>query len=464
MIWKRFILLLTYSLIYISVSIGLPLRTSGQSFQLMRYDEDYSYLKDSSRTFYNQLKYSPLSKNQSSYISIGGEVRYEYAAFDNEDWGRFNIGHNNFLLQRYDLHADIHIKKRIRFFGQLRSALENGRKNGPRPIDEDKLNVQNLFVDIIAYKKNAQELTLRLGRQELNYGSGRLISVRDGPNVRLYFTGAKAMYSSKNLVLDGFVMMADTTRPGIFDNKATRQANLWGIYSTLNVHKAGSADFYYLGTYRDSTAYEEGTATEIRHTVGSRLFKNGAGFIYNLEAAYQFGKFGTGKISAWTGSADVGYSFDKVKFQPSVNLRNDYISGDRRAGDNSLQTFNPLYPQGGYFGFDPQIGPVNLIDIHPYATVTITNQLSFQIDAVFNWRYSLQDGIYRPSGAFYLPGAGSDKMYIGTGWLASGRYDLNKFISLNLGAQYFQTGSFIDSVIPNAKNGLFINARIGFKF
>ena len=348
--------------------------------------------------------------------------------FNNEDWGRLNIGHNGFLLQRYSLHADVHLGNRVRVFAQLRSALQDGRKNGPRGIDEDRLNVQNLFVDLIAWQKEQKKVLFRLGRQELDYGSGRLISVREGPNARLYFTGAKAMYASARVTADAFVMMADTTYPGAFDNKPTKQINLWGGYGKIIFPAAGNLDVYYIGIRRDYSPYEEGTAKELRHTVGGRFWRYGGGFIYNLEGAYQFGSFGNGNISAWTASADLGYMFENTKFRPTINLRNDYISGDRRAGDGNLQTFNPIYPKGGYFGFSPQIGPVNLIDIHPYATFDLLKTLRLQLDVVYNWRYSLQDGVYRPSGVFNRPGSSSTQRYIGTAYLAGLTYSLNPFM------------------------------------
>ena len=435
-----------------------------QSFKLMRYDEDYQYLKDSARNVYEKVKYTPLNKSGAIYMSFGGEARFEYVDFHNEDWGRLNIGHNNFLLQRYDLHADVHLGKRFRIFGQLRSALQDGRKNGPRPIDEDHLNVQNLFVDAIVYQKEDKAITLRGGRQEIDYGSGRLISVREGPNARLYFTGGKAMYNSPNLAIDVFAMMADTTHTGVFDNRSSKQINLWGTYSKLIFPHAGNLDMYYIGIRRDLSFFEEGTAKEVRHTVGARLWKYGGGFIYNLEGAYQFGSFGSGTINAWTASADLGYSFENTKFKPTINLRHDYISGDKKAGDGNLQTFNPLYPKGGYFGFSPQIGPVNLIDIHPYGTLDLLPSLKFQADVVFNWRYSLNDGVYRPSGGFNLPGSSSSKRYIGTAYLANFAYSINKYTALVTGIQYFKTGEFINDIIPNSKNGLFFNIRLSFKF
>lgn len=430
----------------------------------MRFDEDYSKLKDSAATFYNRIKFLPISADGKTYLSFGGEARMEYVNFDNEDWGRLGIGHNNFLLQRYDLHTDLHLGSRLRVFAQIRSALQGGRKNGSRPIDKDALNIQNLFVDFNAWSKNDKSVNLRVGKQEMDYGSGRLISVREGPNVRLYFTGAKLSYASKNLYIDGFAMLADTINPGSFDNKTSKNINLWGMYSKIIIQKAGNLDLYYVGIRRDQSVFEEGQGKEVRHTIGSRLWKSGGGLIYNLEGAYQFGKFNAGNISAWTASAELGYSFEESRYKPTINLRNDYISGDRVAGDGQLGTFNPIYPKGGYFGFSPQIGPVNLIDIHPYGSIVLTSKLTFQGDVVFNWRYSLQDGVYRPSGNFNLGGSASKKRYIGTAYLASAVYGLSKFINLNVGVQYFSAGKFIDDIIPDSQDGLFINSRIVIKF
>jgi hypothetical protein len=442
----------------------LAISLSAQNFLLMRYDENYEYLKDSLQNFYNTLKFYPLSKNKKNYASFGGEARFEFVSMHNETWGKTNIGQDIFYLQRYDFHGNVHFGNRFRIFAQLRSALENGRKNGPRPIDEDKLNVQNLFADAVVWNKATHSLTLRIGEQELDYGSSRLISVRDGPNVRLYFTGAKAMYASSRFYADVLVMKADTLNPGVFDNKTSKNVNLWGIYSSRMISEIANLDIFYIGIYRENAVFEEGTANETRHTIGFRFFKNVGGFTYDLEGTYQFGKFGNGDISAWATAIDIGYQLPHVKFKPSINLRNDYISGDGHQGDGKLGTFNPIYPQGGYFGFDPQVGSANLIAIHPYATFMFLPNLVLQTDIVMSWRQSLQDGIYRPSGTFYLAGSSSSSRHIGNAFLATTVYSLNRFITLNTGIQYFKTGSFIHDIIPNSKNGLFLDARIKFMF
>ncbi|WP_427873611.1 hypothetical protein [Flavobacterium sp. MMS24-S5] len=83
---------------------------------------------------------------------------------------------------------------------------------------------------------------------------------------------------------------------------------------------------------------------------------------------------------------------------------------------------------------------------------------------VLNWRFSTQDGVYRPSGILNLRGNDSDERYIGTAYLANFTYSVNNYISVVSGIQYFKTGAFIDDMIPNSKDGVFFNARLGFKF
>lgn len=251
---------------------------SGQSIRLMRYDEDYSNLKDSDRNLYNTLKFLPLSKNKKVYLSFGGEIREEYGGKINEDWIK-DQGFNYSFLQRYSLYADLNIGERLRFFAQVNSALENGSKYGPSPVDEDQLAVQNLFAEYRILKDSSNKLAIRVGRQEINYGSGRLISVREGTTVRQYFTGAKLMYATPRFSLDAFVLEADEVNFGVFDNRPSHQANLWGAYSNLNIQKGGNFDFYYLGIRRDNAEFEEGIAQEVRHTLATRYWKSGGGFI-----------------------------------------------------------------------------------------------------------------------------------------------------------------------------------------
>lgn len=61
-------------------------------------------------------------------------------------------------------------------------------------------------------------------------------------------------------------------------------------------------------------------------------------------------------------------------------MKTEIISGDKHSDDNHLQTFNPLYPRGAYFGLVALIGPSNLIDIHPSINFTLTEKLGLGFD------------------------------------------------------------------------------------
>jgi len=436
----------------------------GQNFNPMRYDEEYSGLKDSAKTVYNKIKYMPLSENGSTYVSLGGEVRGEIDYSRNEDWGSMNLGTDIFFLQRYHLHADLRMGNRLRIFGQLRSGLENGRKLGPRPIDEDQLNVQNLFLDIVPYRAQDESLTVRLGRQEIEYGSGRLIDMRDGPNLRLYFDGAKIAYASSKLHMDAFVMADALLNTGLFDNSSTYKPNLWGIYNTFISQKKNNFDFYYLGINRREAKFDEGVGRELRHTLGARLWRTGIGFVYNFEAGYQFGTFGINRISSFGLSSEIGYKFDQVKKLPSLKLRSDYISGDKAKDDGVLGSFNALYPNGGYFGMNPQVGPSNLVSIHPNLNWNPIPHVTFTLDVLFSWRQSTEDGVYGPSGLFRLSSFDSSKRFIGTAYITTFTWNISDSLNYNLGIQYFETGSFINDIIPQHRDGFFVGSSMSFKF
>src|SRR4051794_10555407 len=102
-----------------------------ETYRLLRYDEDYSYLKDPSRRTdpLDVLKYIPLGQGDDTYLSLGGTARPRYESYHNPDFGAGPAdrhGYNDDLLQRYLLHGDLHLGPSVRFFGQLQSGFETG--------------------------------------------------------------------------------------------------------------------------------------------------------------------------------------------------------------------------------------------------------------------------------------------------------------------------------------------------
>src|SRR6266516_4701312 len=170
----------------IAVGFGLALVAASHAadappaYAPLRWSEDYSYLKDPARRTdgFDPIKYIPLNAAGDWYLSLGGQARYRYELFNNNNFGAGPQDDDGYHLGRFLAHADLHLGENLRGFFQVKSALEDGRVGGPRPSDADEFDVQQAFVDLklpLPPGRTESAVTLRFGRQELLYGAQRLI-------------------------------------------------------------------------------------------------------------------------------------------------------------------------------------------------------------------------------------------------------------------------------------------------
>jgi len=162
---------------------------------------------------------SPLMRIETSSCRSAGGIRETYERFHNTNFGLSPDDPDGYLLQRYLFHVDLHAGERFRFFGELNSSLEDGRTGGPRPLDEDKLDVHQGFLEFVLLKpRENSSLTLRIGRHEMAFGSGRMVDLREGPNVPLSFDGLRLSWKSPAWHFDAFATRPVQNEPGTFDD------------------------------------------------------------------------------------------------------------------------------------------------------------------------------------------------------------------------------------------------------
>src|SRR5580692_1423379 len=218
-----------------------------RNYKLLREDEDWSFLKNPKlrEDFWDPIKYIPLCRSADDwYMTMGGEAREVWEQIGNDNWGQSPYW-NGYLNERYTLGFDIHYGKHVRTFVELKSGINSFRYGGPRPIDEKKLDFQSAFLQV-GTASGGNFIELRVGRHELEYGSGRLIDVREGPNVRLSFDGFLVKSKFNEWLVDGFAMRPDLDKPGFFDNAPNHQVGFWGVYATRFLPAKTSLDLYYL--------------------------------------------------------------------------------------------------------------------------------------------------------------------------------------------------------------------------
>lgn len=371
-------------------------------------------------------------------VRFGGTMRQRYERVRNVDWGRGPADADGYLLQRYMLHADARVD-RWRLFAQLTSNHVTGRSGGPRPVDEDRLDLHQAFLDL-----PLALASLRVGRQELTLGSERLVSVRDGTNVRATFDGVRALASANAWTLDVFALAPVQTVAGSFDNRVSGPQRFWGAHATRGAATSRmGTDLYYLGIRRERARFEQGIDREVRHTLGARAFGRAGRSDYDIELVEQWGRFGAGRISAWTIASNVGYTTGVLWRPARFGLKADVTSGDSDPSDATLQTFNPLFPRGGYFGAASLIGPQNHVDIHPSVDVFATSRLTVGADWDFFCRESLADGQYAISGALQVPANGDRSRRVGNQLSGTLTFRIDRRASVFANYGHFFAGPFL---------------------
>jgi hypothetical protein len=324
-----------------------------RTYNLLSENDDWSFLADPSlrSDFWDPMKYIPLGCD-TCYLSLGGEIRLVFEQVGNDNWGKQPYM-NAFLLQRYMLHSDWHLGKSFRVFVQLKSGLEDSRAGGPRPIDEKRLDFEAAFFEVgNTHTKNWA--VLRVGRQELNYGSGRLVSIREGPNVRQSFDGVKIRSKAGAWTVDAFAVRPDLDKFGFFDNVPDHTTAFWRLYATRPWAARRIVRFLLPRPASQERDFERGTSTELRHSLGARLWRpiatNEPGLDFDDEAVSQFGSFGSDGINAWAVASDHRYSLPNLLLKPRFSVKADISSGGNPAS-HTLGTFNPTYPMGNYFAY-----------------------------------------------------------------------------------------------------------------
>jgi hypothetical protein len=444
-------------LIFIALVLFIPATARAQCqskrpvLQPLRYEEDWSLLadRDCKKEAIDNLKYVPLGR-RNWYLSIGAEARYRYENYDNPGFGTDRESPNGYILQRYLLHTDWHFGHRFRLFTQFQSGFEEGRTGGPRLTDKDIADLHQAFVDI---GDSSQNLRLRVGRQEIEFGAGRLIGESEGLNIRRAFDGFRFTFKHGRWTWNSTLTHPLLLRPDTFaipDHKQTE----WGVGFTRNQEHGGWSG-YYIGLNRKAASFNGKAGHEIRETVGSRIWNQGTFFDYNTDFILQTGRFASGHILAGAVSSNDGITLRDLKLRPRLGVRFDYASGDSDRSSRNLNTFNPLFPNPMYSSLSALLGPSNLTDLGPTIRLTLDSKTAITPEVPFYWRSSIRDGIYGFAGNLIRPANLSTARFVGfqPGFVLE--HTFSTHFSSTAGYFHFFTGDFLKQTPPGKNVGYF---------
>lgn len=232
----------------------------------------------------------------------------------------------------------------------------------------DDVEIFQAYID--AEQMFGHPLRLRVGRQELAFGSQWLVGPRD---FGFFFSGlsfdaVRLTYANDPITVDVFASkMAER-----FSNFGRNDIDFYGIYASCAAVEGVTFDAYWL-LLRDDTAIPEDVAGRwlnewfervwgvdnygdtMLHTVGLRAAGLLGAFDFDAEVAYQFGEadivgatFNPGlygddsaRFDNWALKLDLGYTFD-VKHRPRVFAGLRYYGGEDNRDISFVDWLNPF--------------------------------------------------------------------------------------------------------------------------
>jgi hypothetical protein len=297
-------------------------------------------------------------------------------------WGNFlgrdnRLNDNSFVEQRTRLNIKADFTDEVSAFIELDSydiwgedfRSQNyvlgvdGRQNG---IDD----VEMYQAYIEASEMYGAPLRLRVGRQELSFGSEWLVGVNNTSSRfgGLSFDAIRSTYATDMFSVDAFAAKI-VERMGDFGDN---DADFYGIYASYLGFEDITIDAYWMFLRDDVSVI--GTDKSDLHTIGLRGAGTLGAFDFEAEAAYQFGSIddrGLGWLADfWTpeldwnafgGNVELGYTFD-MSYQPRVYAGAAYMQGaDQednvgwfqifRGGKTTDLAFNRLFSNWEYSEF-----------------------------------------------------------------------------------------------------------------
>jgi hypothetical protein len=436
-------------------------RPAQEAYKALFYDNDFTYLNDpANREFYWTDWFKQIPVGRKSMLDLGGEYRLR----DQHEFrlrGRNLSGQNDdFLLQRTRFYGNLKLGDGLRLYGEALDSATSFQRHTPLPTEQNGIEALNLFADARLFDGDRGQLWGRVGRQELQYGSQRLVSPAEWNNILRTFDGAKLFWRGKKWDIDAF-----WTRPvafGILPKNKLGSGRLdvtqdfYGVFSTYRGVEKQTFDFYYLGLTSYGAPISAAFPVNSNfQTVGSRWEGRQANLLWDFEGGYQFGRYSSGSQSAGFAVAGAGYEFADTPWKPRTWLYYDRASGDANPANGRHGTFNQLFPWGHrYFGFMDLVGRQNIRDLNLLVTANPTKKTNLLLWYHIFHLAEARDALYNASGTpIRISPTGAAGTYVGQELDLLVQFIVSARADVLFGYSHFFAGSFVKATNPAGVSG-----------
>lgn len=419
------------------------------------FNVDFRYLDNPNNTesfLFDSLK--RIHRGDDWLFSTGGEFRDRYSSLDNAylyNKKPLAGADEDFNVIRARVYGDLNYLDVFRLYGEFISADSSPQTIPHLSSDVDKADILNLFVEVKVLTIGGDALYVRGGRQELLFGSQRLISPSDWSNELRTFQGVRALYHTDKVEEDAWWVQPVIVNTGKLDSVDDRQCFV-GDYFKYRFNKDVSLDAYclYLDNDNQTSAGRKGVLGGYDvNTLGSRLVGQAGDhgqYLFDFEGAVQFGDWSNQTTEADMYVAGLGYWFKDLPAIPTFWVYYDHASGTQDPTNGAEhRTFNQLFPSGhSYYNAEDLFGRQNINDFHLELGLFPLDWLRFTAAYHVLSLDQAKDALYNSSGSVVRQDAtGKSGTDIGDALSGSVQFHLDNHQLINISYAHLFSGTFI---------------------
>jgi hypothetical protein len=420
-------------------------------------------------------------------VTIGGEVRERYEFRANADFNKNAADTLSFIGSRIRLHLNYEVTPDITALIQIQDARLFGGEVSTASND-NLLDLHQGYVMV----KNVGPTSLTIGRQELAFGDHRLVGHFGWSNIGRSFDGLRVAYLAAPVRVDFWgvspkVYGTNTGAAPAFTPSNREHQEFYGIYASIKttpvtvepyvmylLDGGDAGELNAAGTALLSPIKAPAARGQSRVTVGVRADGKAASEAIDVavEGAYQLGSMdarGTTPktdISAYAVALKAGYTAP-VGIKPRIGIEYDRASGDKDRTDDTLGTFENLFPTNHpFYGYMDYVGWRNMQDVRLSFSAKPSTSTGVSLDY---HRFSLaekDDNWYAASGAiFQTTPANNTESDLGQEIDLVGYMMVKEKIRIEAGYGRFIPGDYMDVNVPAATDASdWVYLQVGTSF
>ena len=391
-------------------------------FKTLRFAEHWEDSKKAPITFRptvsERLKGRRFAGKKELLYSVGGQFRERWISTDGFD---LRDGDYTSLQHQFRTHLDLESKESWRLYVEGINAL-NFLDDFQGDRSENTLDLLNAFGEV-----HVENGFLRVGRQQMEWGAGRILSTAAWRNVPRTWDAISLHANSTNGTISGFAGYAVELHRDHFDE--------WDKDALLIGAIADWRD-----TLEGYVLYDEQVTSESieRYTYGLRLDHQFGQLKYEGEGAFQHGNAEGSNVEAYMMAFNVGYLFEKDSLSVEPWLSFESASGDADPEDSTIKTFKSPYPDiHRHLGYGDNIGRGNILGFGQGFNFAPHGEISLTLAHHVFWRMETHDAVYSGVGEAIAEEQLGSGTLVGNEIDATYQYRFNDSVRVDFGFSVF---------------------------